>query len=1426
MFQPLVSSPMKHTLVNENSLIGLLQGQVQIFLVAPSTRLIYPVIYLAFFNSKKKTSIQLVFMSLFSFVMTAPILNEGASARDSHSAQPTDRMAAVSKMFTGMKYKDADFEAKCGLINFHQLNEKELSGLIVSIARVLEAADHSQEVKEHTAVTAREDFLKTYFSELQSDEIREIEKNYLTFEEARKNSDYGPLHYNNLKACLLKYSAQLLTGGFDLKARGLTTAIQTNDVKYFNHIFPGEGLDKFIESHTMPDSVSILSCLELAISNSFTAEKTELPSTKFSLTHALIHKTHLIVVDLLNNDLTRQLSYDHLMKTYYLLEILTGGNKAKDKKLEAYQLIAPVILENFSMRRIYSRVSSFILMYSGCNTIGEIDLKLQTICNHLSNLLSISSDPTVFYIESADKQVVPIAEKIGPSWINVGEITKMNAKRDFMDAKLLVSMNRLNHCFNRILNFFNAEDSEAKNGRFQCIFEKYEKFTVTPLQGLTKIYKCLKEDQKSMLMLKLDQSMFGIVRNNAFAEILKAEPDASKLALIGIDYFKPEDFLVFQTFFCPKHTTAPDMLVSSLYKHLISCKGKSSVSKVKKSVVEAGLKFCSLIRTLKPLTQKEKYAGLKLSQCSLLEKRSEKDESTGQVIDPLMAPFYDVIKEGRKCQIISDTERLEFNRAFLRTPKYYSGTELEELCSKILSDRNECFFAHLDVKSLMFFMKNIPLESRNSFQLGDLRVQQDVKAFILPNKIPRPVFAPDVQSFDSLSEIQINPQGTVSNKLGIDNQRFHNQRITNRRIAGQKLYNIVAFRKLMNIQTFAAQLATIKKEFVTTGSFNAAINLLSAKSYPYLSNNFRYNAPVWDSDNVPEAITVVLGKEDVQIRFESVIVGGKCTTSGKRPEYLEELLEIIAYKETKTGQKCGRFSIINDVRTPLGTNLLASHWKRTFNSMNEGWSGRIINALDIIIFVSSFLFMFVGLIECYHSAIHAYHRLFPGSGTSLGDLNLATRLTSTAGAVGGNGMVKTLLMVIATGIYLGMSPYDESAKKITTLIDTYDNNLCYLPKIPVDIFLPEKIVMGNNELLDIVQNRYFTHYLSRISAFRSDDYLMDTLTQYNWHLAITKLRSKADPSNDYREPLYFQDRDGNTNFREQTKNYVGKVFKYQKSVWATTFNHYVYELLVIGNIRNFKLKNIDGSKTEISMAAAARKALYDEQRLSSVQSAISCNTANAAFLRNVQLVASVFFVAAYVTPSLFSVAAVGVASHGVALPILFICMALFPHDFRGIFEGIYDLGFYVAYIASSSTQCLNRRNSNVLRVMIDDFEQSDRNVGMLEYGLYEGATFDEKDSIVHRNGQDIAVARQSFWDNFQSASKKVATATFQGLVRHANVLVPMFEAQELGIASGVWKTSYIVKILEFPGDVTRFLMDHSNLIDMANEVAQSIATVN
>ena len=1377
--------------------------------------------------------------------MTAPIANGNTATQDSHL---TKSAAGVFDNFIGMNYKDDNFPNTCVSTLFDNLSAERISELIISFAAKFESAYDSMEHNEQTGVAVKDAFLKTYFSKLNSNEIKDIENHYRSFEEARMNSDDDATSFINLEACLLKYSAQLNIGEFESKAGQLTAAIQKNNAEYFKAIFPGEDVNKYVNSQKRPDPFSILACLELTISNHFKTEKETEKIDVSPKSHEVIQKTHLIVVALLNNDLTRQLSYDYLLQTYYPLEILTGGKKFKNEKLEAYQHIAPVIAEHFSMRRILSRVSSFIFLYNGCNDVPIKD-DVTNACTHLPNLLSMCSDPVVFFIEAVDEQVVAIVEKTGLSWKSTGEISALDNSAVIEDAAQKLMQNRLNTCFNRIINFFNGEGRNEENGGFQCIFENYGKFGVAALKGLYSISSHLNDDQQLILKLHLNQNMIDFVRIKAISKTMRDVEDALKTneeAQAGNKDGEIEDSTVFKAFLCLQDADLiPESInnqatceaspaltyFSSVGKNICGykgtvrvgvdddCENEDSADTVQPACFtntgsdnNKNLIACTRRNFLPKFVRNIcKFTGALFSNVNSKQsvKVHPEPEPDTCINDHMLDPFYDAIA-GDETLTMDDRMKAAFNNALMTTPKYYSREHLGNVFTTIFELKIPRFFLNIDLKGLIFFMKALPIKFRRRFKLSDLRLGPGLANFVFPGYLRIRPFALNLPTINlALQEVQ--------NANHMSEQQI---------VAGQKLYNIVAFRKLMDKATFATQLRTVAKDLITPESFNEAVKLLSTKSYRYMSNNFKYKAPVRDNDNVPDAITIILGKENVRIRFQSVIVGGKCTTSGKRQEYLQELLKIIAYKTLVLGTRCGRFRIANDVRVPLRTNLLASHWKRTFNSMNEGWSGRIINALDVIIFITSFLFMFVGLIECYHIALHIYHHFLNGSPISGGDVGTAARLTSTAGAVGGNGMIKTMLMVIFTGIHLGMSPRDDSAKVINELIGDYDNNLCTALDLNSGEFHPEIIAMGNNELLDIVTNRFFTPFLERISDFRNNIDLMDTLTQYNWHLAITMLRSKGDPGNDYREPIYFQNEHGYSDVGTQTKNYFKKIFKYRKSDWSIPFNRYVYELLLVGKMKKFVLNMPAGDSPESKMVAAALKALHDEQRLSSVQFTISSNANNAALLRNIQLVASVFFVAAYVTPSVFTTAAAAVGSHGVAVPVLFIIMALFPHDFRGIFEGIYDLGFYVGYFTSPSTQKLNLRNTNVLRVMVLDYKLLDDNARLLDYGVYDSATFHAETSTVTRGGQDFVVPKKTAWTSWKSKTKKVAQAAFDELVRHANMLVPIFEHQELGIASGVWKTSYVVKILEFPGDVTRFVSSNTNWIDMANQVAQSIAIVN
>ena len=62
-------------------------------------------------------------------------------------------------------------------------------------------------------------------------------------------------------------------------------------------------------------------------------------------------------------------------------------------------------------------------------------------------------------------------------------------------------------------------------------------------------------------------------------------------------------------------------------------------------------------------------------------------------------------------------------------------------------------------------------------------------------------------------------------------------------------------------------------------------------------------------------------------------------------------------------------------------------------------------------------------------------------------------------------------------------------------------------------------------------------------------------------------------------------------------------------------------------------------------------------------------------------------------------------------------------------------------------------------------------------------------------GKDLKIVAEK---SFSSAANAV-TADIAGFKRHLHMFFPFFKYQTLGLAAGVWKTSFLVKLLAVPG---------------------------
>ena len=1119
----------------------------------------------------------------------------------------------------------------------------------------------------------------------------------------------------------------------------------------------------------MPNPISILVCFETLISGT-----EEIQRKKFNSLHSLI-------INLLNDLYTRQIAHDYMVKTYYLVEILTGGKQLASEQMKEYSNIYPLIKNFFSMRPIFYRVTLCILLFHGCDDS-------QRDCVGIETILSMAPDPVVVFIEATASQISEPATKSGDSWIDKDLANPFDSKEIITEkAQPLVQ------CYNSYVHFFNYPETPKHN--LKCIFDSYDsELKIGPRDVLLHIYKNLKVNEQRLFSELLDESMFYIAQNyennnqQVMNPMLKVFTDAQEKLPFPFVSAGPrvQDFSRLKTFFCPKICSkCVDLSVisgHSLYSDQIAClndKIQTPSNCLGNCLRKASCQVQKLFARTNAVTARQILDNL-ISDCNF---------------DP----------ESFKIGVASVNAEIILS--------VFSGLPCSTVQQQSIIEK---FLTALSAAQLRVLQENLVRDSIPETPNGRLAVACFVSGLDVTNSQFIESFSPSI--------------GTVSSTSIIDQASAHHN-------ANQKLYNIVTYRKLMDKDIFKQQLESIsieEKNLITDAGFNAAIHLLSEKSVLYLVDYVDYTAPVISRGLKIHIETqiVKVGHTGSEISFETVLTEGKHSDHPERQVYLDLLLNLIGKGHIDRVGDCARFKLGFDIKQPLRNNYMTSYWKKTFNSMKTGYCGRIINFLDAVIFVLSFLLMIVGLIEVYFHFLHLYQYVLGGkhSGVTVGDANTAARLTSTAGAHGNIGMVKVFLMVMFTvpAVLFGSVKHvikgDESSSQLVSgMIAGYevlaDSPLCrFIVEAKYDVFKNDLNGDGNNHLLEIVRNRrysgefegrYYQPFLVEIEKFKNDGYLMKTLTQEIWNLAIINLRQKSDPGNDERERLYFQDKLGNPNIIEQTKKFFKKVVQTRKSIWKVTYNRFVYELLQIGIPLGFHL-NLEGIKSvrleqrlesiyEVFGKSHKQVILNEDASKSHQVVAEPTEFNDAKLLRVVQGIFSVFVICAYIVPTSVSLAATITLTHGVAIPVLYVFFFLFPHDFRGIFEGIYDLGFYGAYFMSSRCKDLNFRNTKVLELMLDEFLQIEKSKTMRPYQIYKDATIiDCLNGIkcIRIAGEDHQVVA----DKAFSFAGNAFTAGTAGLKRHMHMLFPFLKYETLGIAAGVWKTSFLFKILAVPGN--------------------------
>ena len=1122
----------------------------------------------------------------------------------------------------------------------------------------------------------------------------------------------------------------------------------------------------------MPNSISILACFETLASEAVT-----IPVPREN-----IKELRDLVVKLLKDPDTRKIGHDFLLKTYYLVEILTGGQKLAENQIIKYSEIYPLIEKVFSMRPIFYRVSSFILLFHGCDD-SEKD------CGDIENILSLAPDPVILYIEATAKQISEPTVKSGDSWKD------KNLKHPFQPEEILQdNVQLLVICYNSYIHFFNAPETPKHN--LKCIFDSYDsKLSSGPHFVLLQIFNNLKNDQQDLFMKLLDESMYYIAQdyeNNrevVMNPILQSQRDEQKkmrfpFAFVGMQV---QDFSLLKSFFCCEQCGLDLTVISKrseFSKHLIC---PTAISPVKIIIRKCIARISAVAKGPSRCVANILRLRGRANQ-DLFESDSDCSDDIPDEVECEDDKHLKNILTSIPCDTIGLKLLIED----------YSDAEVQNLRDNLEADTS------LDGSSkLACFISGTDQDQHRILQ-GDHSVIDYESMMIAAETI----------------DIPIDPA---------DDTARHN--------ADQKLHNIVTYRKLMNADIFTKQLQSLtpkELDLITNAGFNAAIHLLSDRSVHYLVDYVDYSAPVFSRGTLGgETRSVQVGHSGSNIIFDTVLMEGKHINHPERQTYLELLLQFVGKgKKVILGgtlQECANFTLTYDVRQPLKYNYLSSYWKRTFNSMNTGYCGRIINFLDALIFVLSFLLMIVGLIEVYFHCLHLYQYVLHRSGFTVSDYNTIARLTSTAGAHGKMGMVKVFLMVMFTipAVIFGSAKHaitggEPASIFVATLLNDYAVLQPCLPKYVSEsyIFKNDLNGDGNSKLLEIVKNRRYygdfqgktyESFLEEIKKFSNDAYLKKTLTQANWNLALINLREKSDPGNDERERLYFQDKLGNPNIIEQATNYLKKVVQIRKSTWKVTYNQFVYELLQIGTLRNFYL-SIDAytslrrvQRLESIYEVFGKRQISEESRSESAdlvwQMAAGTpeDVNNAKFLRVVQGIFSVIVICAYIVPTSASLAATIALTHGVAIPVLYVFFFLFPHDFRGIFEGIYDLGFYGAYLTSSRCKDLNIRNMKVLDLMLHEFHPTANHGVMRSYKDYKEATIEyvgKKAEFIHIGGTIVPVVAMTK----VSTAAKIVGAGIAGFKRHLHMLFPFFKYQTLGIAAGVWKTSFLVKLLAVPGN--------------------------